>query len=394
MYQRFRKRTGAFCAVALSSALLFAGCTSSSPEEGGSSSLAAAIALVVPLTGDAALEGENAVNAATLAVEQIEKDGGPTIKIDPLDDQADPTTATNIASQVVDKYADGTYTAVVGLAHSDLALAAAPVLDAAGVPTIGTTPSNPSISDQGWTNWLRMVQSDKSQANQLTAFAVNNLGKKKVAILYANNDYGVGIMNYQIDALKTLGAELTVTETYTPSEDTDFTTQLTNIKNSGADSVILNTGYTEGGLIKRQAEQLGMGGIAFVGSGNNLYQDFIDLAGNSANGSYILTSFDSFSTDPLTSSFVTEYQTRFGSLPAEGAFSTYDAVLAIASALGDGATKNNLIASLKSTGFTGAGGAYSWADNGDVSDKTMAVIKVTDGKFVSAGESVDMSGLN
>lgn len=369
--------------------------TSATPEEtlAETSSEPVNIALIVPLTGDAALEGQNAVNAATLALEKIAADGGPAITFEQLDDQADPTISTNIASEQVDRFANGQVFAVVGPAHSGLALAAVPVLDAAGVPVLGTTPSNHSISDQGWTSWIRFVQSDIGQASQLSAFAVNNLGKTKVAIIYANNDYGVGIMGYQVDALAALGAEVVARETFTPGEDTDFTTQLTNIQAAGAEAIILNTGYTEGGLILRQAEQLGMGDLEFIGSGNNLYQDFIELSDGAAEGVYVLTVFDSFSDDPATREFVDTYVERYGSLPAEGAYTTYDAFLAIAQAVGAGATSEDLIATLKGSGFTGAGGAYAWGDNGDVADKPLAVIQVQDGAFASAGEPVDTTGL-
>ncbi|HEY0188365.1 MAG TPA: ABC transporter substrate-binding protein [Cellulomonas sp.] len=392
-----RKRLRVLSATAVVGLLaLVAACSSESSADDESASASGSdainIALIVPLTGDAALEGENAVNAATLAVEQIAADGGPTVTFDQLDDQADATASANIASQQVDRYQNGEIDAVVGLAWSGLALADNPLLEAAGVPTIGTTPSNPSISEQGWTNWLRMVQSDEGQANQLSAFAVNNLGATKVAILYSNNDYGVGIKDYQVESLETLGADLVAEETFTPSEDTDFTTQLTNIKASGAEAIILDTGYTEGGLIMRQAEQLGLD-LPVVASGNNLYQDFIDLADGAAEGAYVLTVFDSFSEDATTKAFADTYQERFGSLPAEGAYTTYDAFLAIAQAYEDGATSDTLIDSLKTSGFTGAGGSYAWDDAGDVADKPLAVIEVEDGEFASSGLTVDTTGL-
>ena len=367
---------------------------SPAPSETGGGTTAVHIALIAPLTGDAALEGQNALNAATLAVEQITADGGLTVTFDPLDDQADATTSANIAAQQVDRYQRGEVSAVVGPAWSGLALAAVPLLNAAGVPTLGTTPSNSSISEQGWSHWIRFVQSDVSQASQLSAFAVNNLGKKKIAIIYANNDYGLGIKEHQVEALGQLGAEVVGLETYTPGEDTDFTTQLTNIKAAGAEALILNTGYTEGGLILRQAKQLGMESVAFIGSGNNLYQDFIKLADGAAEGAYILTVFDSFTDDPITRKFVDEYMKRFNSLPAEGAYTTYDAFLAIAQAFKGGATSETLIDTLKKSGFTGAGGSYTWDAVGDVGDKPLVVIKVTDGAFASAGEAVDTKGLS
>lgn len=382
--------------LAVAGALIVSGCSSAKPEGGGSVPADPInVAIMAPLTGNAALEGENAKNAATLAVDAINVNsaaGTRKISVEYFDTKADPTQAANIAQKLVTEYQDGKISAVIGPAHSDEALAVLPIFSRAKVPVIGTTPSNPTLTQKGYGNFIRMVPSDADQSTQQVAFAYNNQSKRRFGIFYENNDFGQGLKDFQVDAIKNhaSGASVVAVETYIPGETRDFSTQVTKMMRANPDVVLLDTGYTEGGLIVRQADQVGMK-VTWVASGNNLYQDFIKLASGSAEGVYVLTSFNQFSSNPTTSDFLKNYQQKFDSLPAEGAYTTYDALFLVKQIIDDGKQSSDVIAAAKGMTFKGVGGDYHWTDTGDASIP-LSVDVVKDGKFTDADVKVDLAG--
>jgi ABC-type branched-subunit amino acid transport system substrate-binding protein len=346
------------------------------------------VAIMTPLTGGDAEEGTAVQDGASLALAKINASGGiggKKLVLEYLDTKGDPTTAATTAAEIVGQYQSGDVQVAMGPSDSDETLAAVPILQRAGVPDINTTASSPEITQRHFTDFVRLVQSDISQATQVIDFAAFNLHKTRLAIIYENNDYGQGVEEYDLKAAKADGATVVSVQTYTPNQDTNFSTQITAIAKARPTAVILDTSYNEGGEILRQAHNLGLTNMTWVGVGDNLYQNFITLANGQANGVYILTVFDSFSKAPITTAFVKPFETKFKSIPAEGAWTAYDGLLMIQKAINAGATPKNLIAKLKATPFAGAGGTYGFDANGDVTSKPLFVDMVKGNKFVPTG---------
>ena len=280
----------------------------------------------------------------------------------------------------------------IGPSDSDETLAAVPVLQRAGVPVINTTASSPEITAQHFTNFVRLVQSDVFQASQVIDFAAFNLKKKRLAIIYENNDYGVGVKQYELRAAKADGAKVVSVQTYVPNVDTNFATQITAMNKANPDALIMDTSYTEGGEILRQAYNLGaLTKVAFVGTGDNLYQPFITLANGHTNGVDLLTVFNDFGTAPKTAAFVKPFEAKYHSVPAEGAWTAYDGLLMIQTRINAGATPADLIAKIKASTYVGAGGTYRFDRNGDVSTKPMFIITVKSNKFAPTTSVVKLS---
>ena len=66
-------------------------------------------------------------------------------------------------------------------------------------------------------------------------WAVQGLGKKKIATIYINNDWGVDANKYFTQEAKKLGAEIVADEAFTPGEK-DFTAILSKLKLSEVDT--------------------------------------------------------------------------------------------------------------------------------------------------------------
>ena len=352
------------------------------------------VAVMAPYTGGDASEGAMVSAGAKMALQIINNTGGiggKKLTLEYLDTKGDPTTAATVAAEVVGQYESGQVQVALGPSDSDETLAAVPVLQRAGVPVINTTASSPAITAEHFTDFVRLVQSDVIQATQIIDFAAFNLNKKSLAIVYENNDYGQGVMQYELKAAKADGAKVVSVQTYTPNVDTNFATQITAMAKAKPDGVILDTSYTEGGEILRQAYNLGFTNVAWVGAGDNLYQDFITLANGHANGVDLLTVFNDFGTATKTMAFIRPFEAKYHTVPAEGAWTAYDALLMIQKRIDTGATRADLIARIKASSFLGAGGTYTFDKNGDVSAKPMFVITVKDKKFEPTSEVVKLS---
>ncbi|MDQ6927286.1 MAG: ABC transporter substrate-binding protein, partial [Actinomycetota bacterium] len=109
------------------------------------------IAVVAPLAGSYAVYGKPIQDGAQLAVDELNQAGGITagpykgakLALVAFDDQLDPKQDADAAQKVVD---DQSIWAYSGLAASDGALAAKPILNRAGVPLISSYASSPQIT--------------------------------------------------------------------------------------------------------------------------------------------------------------------------------------------------------------------------------------------------------
>jgi branched-chain amino acid transport system substrate-binding protein len=352
------------------------------------------LAVAAPMTGNNAAEGLNARRGADLAVAAINQAGGiggRKISYDIFDDQGSPREAAAVAQRILD--ADK-YLAVVGHVDSSCTLAAMPIYSDADMPVLCASSSNPAITESGWTDIIRTTIRDDYGAQQYSAFAINNLGKKRLGILFSNDDYGRGLRDEMVRAVAVLPGAVVADASFTPNVDKDFSSIITDFQAKHVDAFMLNCSYTEGGLFLGQAKGLGVTGAATVGPDSLLYDQFIQLAQGAAEGAYILASYDPYSASPLTRSLIDTYAKDYaGGLPSEVAVFTYDLFHVVKAAMAAGATSDTLIKTIKGMTFEGAGGHYAWDEKGDVKNRTFAVIQVKDETFASTGLVVDETGL-
>ena len=193
------------------------------------------IGVTAPLTGEAASFGEGAQGGALLALKEINDAGG--IKGRPLeiifeDDKCSKDGITTITKLVnVDKV-----TAIIGPVCSAAGGPGLPVAQKAGVPVIfwASAPHLTKIGDY----MFRTYPSDSFQGKFAAEYIFNVLNKKKVAILYVNNDWGLGIRDVFLARFKELGGSIVYDEGI-PQDAKDLRTQVTKLKASNSDAIYL-----------------------------------------------------------------------------------------------------------------------------------------------------------
>ncbi len=117
---------------------------------------------------------------------------------------------------------------VLGSYGSGVSIAGGPTFEAAGIPAVGITCTNPQVTE-GNTYYFRICFLDPFQGTVLANYAFNELGVKKAYCLNKlGDDYSGGLVKYFIDAFEGLGGEC-VHEEF-PDGNSDFTSYVANAK--------------------------------------------------------------------------------------------------------------------------------------------------------------------
>jgi branched-chain amino acid transport system substrate-binding protein len=216
----------------------------------------------------------------------------------------------------------------------------------------------------------------------MAEFAYSRLGVKKVAVLYINNDYGVGLKNVFEKRFTELGGSIISTESYEQSSS-DFRTQLSKLKTLNAEAIYLPGHTKELGQILKQAKELGIK-VQFLSVVGFESPQTLQIAGDAAEGViYTAPAFDPKSADKLGKQFVTKYRNKYGRDPENFAAHAYDAMNIIAVAIKEGGySSEGIKKSLhKIKNYPGVSGLTTFDENGDV-EKPAMLKTVRDGQFI------------
>lgn len=350
------------------------------------------IAIAVPLTGEQAGYGDNVKAGAMMKVDEINAKGGVNgkkIEAVAFDEQCAPREAATVSTKIA---MDKDIVGVIGHACSSAHLAALPAYLREGVPLIsptatGVTITGKNIDSKGKVWGFRNVFRDDVQGEFMASYAAKVLGLKKMAVFYVQNDNGIGLKDAFVKQAKADGITVVAEEGFVDGA-LDFTPQLTKIKALSPDGVFIAGYYAAGALIAAQAKKLGITAVKISGDGLD-NADYIKLAGDASNDTYLPTPFLESAAGPEAKAFFASFKAKTGRDPDYMSANAYDAagvlIAAIAKAGPDRAKVREAIASFNSpqTAFKGVTGPNSFDDKGD-SKKPLFVKMVSDGKFAPA----------
>ena len=389
------KKIRIISALLVALALVFCtacGSSSETAESGDSSDSGSAggttytLAVVGPMTGDSANNGTQFERAAEMAVESLNNAGGigengDTLEIVVGDDQAQTTQGLIVAEKFA---SDDSILGIVGHNNSGVTMACLETYAQANMPVCTPTCTATELSQQGYENFFRVIMSDKDYKAQYAQVGVEKFGAQKPAIFWENTDYGQGGRDVVAAWLEENGVEIVEDLSYNPSTDRDFSAQITKMKESGVDLVYVLSGeYTAGALFTKQAKTLGLEATLF-GAGDCYNPDFLEIAGDAAEGFYCLTAFDATNPAENVQTFVQEYQEKYDEMPGEWAAHAYDTVMVYANAIEAGATdRASCIEKMRDVTFEGVSGHIEFDENGDVIGKEVFLTEIKDGAFVA-----------
>jgi branched-chain amino acid transport system substrate-binding protein len=349
------------------------------------------IGVAEALTGNAAQYGVPIRKGFELAAGEINGAGGINGKRIELlieDEQGKKEEAINVFKKLI--FQDKVLM-LFGPTLSNSAQASDPVAQANKVVVFGTSNTADGITSIG--NYVFRSSVTEADIVPVTLkVAAQKNGLKKVAVLYGNDDAFTksGYDNFR-KALDAARIPVTTTESFAKG-DVDFKPQLTKIKASNPDAVVLVALVAEGSSIMVQARQLGIALPFLTGNGMNSPKIF-DLAKDSADNLWIGSPWSLENLSAENKKFIAAFQKVHNALPDQFAAQAYDAMYIVSQALTKVKLSGKLEAdrkalrdALPATQFTGATGPFEFRQVTDRSGKPAgydavqtAIVSVTKG---------------
>ncbi|MCI5591681.1 MAG: ABC transporter substrate-binding protein [Ruminococcus sp.] len=348
------------------------------------------IGSIGPTTGDAAEYGNAVMNAAQLAVDEINAAGGINgykVEFMSADDMGDAQKAVNAYNDLKDKGMQilmGTVTStpcmtVAENTHDD--------------NMFMLTPSGSAVECVKYDNAFRVCFSDPNQGIASADYIADQKLGTKIAVIYdSSNAYSAGI--YEKFKSEAAAKNLTlVSETaFTKDSNKDFTVQLQQAKSAGADLLFLPIYYAEASLILSQANKMGYAPKMFGVDGMDGILKVKNFDTKLAEGVVLLTPFAADAKDELTQKFVNSYKTKFGDIPNQFGADAYDAIYIIKAAIEKaGVTPDQSVSDIcnalktamtqiKVDGVTGLG--MTWTAEGEPNKSPKGMV-IKNGEYVA-----------
>lgn len=335
------------------------------------------IGVAGPMTGDQSKQGNDLKNGVDLAVlDWNEKGGvlGKQIRLVVGDDQHDPKQAVAVANRFVNSGVIG----VVGHWNSSATIPASEVYARVPIPMITPASTNPQVTDRGYHNVFRVCGRDDQQGRVAAEYVIQELRARRVAILQDKTTYGQGLAE---EFRKALGGQAEVVYYGGIVQgDKDFRGVLTAVAAKKPDLFFFGGIYPEGGLLARQAKEVGL--TAPMMSGDGVIDPvFIQIAGKAAEGTYLTFTPDTTKL-PGAQGVINRYRTLYGE-PGPYSLYAYDAANVLLMGIQQaGTTEGRKVSeAIHRLVYNGVTGRIQFDEKGDIPKIQYVVWLTRQGKF-------------
>ena len=365
---------------------------SSSEESSAPSGAAFKLGGTGPLTGGAAIYGNAAKNGAQIAVDEINAEGGAIqFELKYEDDQHDAEKAVNAYNALKD------WGMQISLGSVTSKPCEATSAETYADRIFALTPSASAVAvTEGKDNMFQMCFMDPNQGSASAQYISEKGLGSKVAIIWKNDDvYSKGIHDTFTAKAAEMGLEVVSDTTFADGNDTDFSVQLKNAQDAGADLVFLPMYYQPASLILAQANAMGYTPKWFGVDGMDGILTMEGFDTSLAEGVMLLTPFAADAQDERTQKFVSEYQAKYNDMPTQFSADGYDAVYTLYEACQKaGVTSETsaedacemLISVMPTITVSGLTGEMVWNAEGQV-DKEPKAVTIVNGAYVGNAEN-------
>jgi branched-chain amino acid transport system substrate-binding protein len=283
------------------------------------------VGTIFPLSGGAGPDGLSVTNSVKLAIEQINEAGGllgRKITLVSKDDESTPAVGVSRANEMIAEKVD----VVIEGWNSPVTLAMQPIFARAGILDI-TAVSKSDLILAGESNPLaiRINSSNGFDAAVIAKYVVETLKAKTVSFLTQNDVYGNGFQTAVEAEFKKLNftGQVVSTEKFA-FKDTDFRVQLTNLKTTNPDAIIVTNSSNSSGL-PAMVEQYRQADLKspFVGAVGIMLPTVFKVAGDANNGvvsaDIYFWNLPPFTSIPENTSFVASFKKAYGVEPDKSA---------------------------------------------------------------------------
>lgn len=344
------------------------------------------------VTGPPAFLGEPERNTAKMVVDSINKAGGikgQKLELVVYDTAGDATKAVQMATKLIK---DDKVIAIIGPSTTGESMAVIPVAERERVPLISCAAGS-KITDPVKRYVFKTAQNDGLAVAKIYEYLQKHK-QNKVAILTVSDGFGASGREQLKSLAGKFGMQIVVDDTYGP-KDTDMTSQLTKIRGSQA-QVLIVWGTNPGpAVIAKNARQLGLKLPLFMSHGVSS-KKFIALAGDAAEGvklpsGKVIVSDVLPKNDPQKGSllaYVKDYQKHFKAEGDHFGGHAWDGVMLLKAAIEKGGTTTEGIRSALENikDFHGIGGTFNFSagDHAGLNKDAFIMVEIKNKDWVIA----------
>jgi branched-chain amino acid transport system substrate-binding protein len=288
------------------------------------------VGLINHLTGDAAAYGQSMKKGTEVALDVINGAGGINgvpVEVIYEDDRLSAADAQTAFLKLVqtDKVP-----VIMGSGSSTVSLSLCPKAQELEVVQISSISTAPSLKDCG-PYFFSAMASDTAQGPEWAKVA-EHLGVEEAAVMYINNDYGIGVKDTFVEAFEEAGRKVLIAQPFELGAK-DFRTEVLKVKAENPEVVFIVDHVAEGSIVIKQAKELGMD-VQWVTDVSMVAKEVVELAGEAAEGVMGLRAGSTQT--PEYKAFHDAFVEKWGEEPTIWSDFAYDTMMLVAEAIGKG----------------------------------------------------------
>jgi len=312
-------RRTALALVAAASLVALAPATTGWAAEPGVTDKTIKVGVLGSLTGPLAIFGTGNLAGATIAFEEANAAGGihgRQIEWVSLDDESSPPKGIAAFKRLADQEK---VFAVFGPAASAVGQALVPTFRSSKTPTFISVFSTPAVTEPPIPTVFRTgPMNDRQQGVAIADYVIDHLKAQKIALVRQSDEYGKRGGESVIGRLTDRKVKLVSDEVFNVA-DTDFTAQLSRVKQTEPDVVIVYGYPNPSAIITRQAKQLGLK-ATIMGANSAGSRKYPEIVGEAAKGTQNIVTLKVLpeGNEPAAVKFREAFEKRFPDLARQG----------------------------------------------------------------------------
>jgi branched-chain amino acid transport system substrate-binding protein len=349
------------------------------------------IGAIFSVTGPASFLGEPERNTAKMLEEDLNKAGGllgRKVEVIVYDDESDATKAVTAVDRLIKR---DRVVAVIGPSTSGSTLAIIPKIEEAKIPLISCAAAKKIVEPiKRWV--FKTPQSDALAVRKIYQHA-KKAGLSRLAILTASDAFGAAGREELKELAPPAGLTVIADEVFGP-KDTDMTAQLTRIKGTAAQAIIVWGTNPGPAVVARNRVQLKIGLPLYMSHGV-ASPKFIELAGPE-NAEGILLPAGRLIAEAqvppdhpqkvILANYIKEYESRFKQPTSTFGGYAWDAIMLVTQAAKraksvEPAAIRDVLETTR--GFWGTTGEYNFSaeDHNGLTEEAFVMVRITKGDW-------------
>lgn len=337
------------------------------------------VGLVASLTGDQKDWGDDSVEGAKIALDDFNAAGGiagKTIEIV----TGDSASKAEQAKTATEKLLSDGVVALVGEVASGNTIQIAKAAFPKAVPVIGIGATRTDLTNEG-EHVVRVCYTDAFQGPVMAKFAYEELGLRNVGLVTDNKQpYSQGLSLSFKEQFEKLGGKI-IDEVFYETGQTDFTSQITQLKAKNPDGLLLSGYFPEVGPMAQQIRAAGLKDVKLLGGDGWDSPQLLVSGGDAIIGTYFCNHYNNKEPRPEVGEFLAKWKKKFngGEPKTTMAALGYDAMKLTLETIKSSNAKNSkeLITALNETsGFKGISGEINLKGQGGNPAKRALVVEV------------------